>query len=122
MGMPSDFSLDCEVAPILYNHVRTYGLGPCPSQVLGLDIPDLRSNVSRISSCGVACRVATRGAKSVSDEITQLKNQYATVAAYMKSAGHPLPPSPNGDGDHTPSLMEHNGQASELKLLLVEED
>ncbi|KAG5515765.1 hypothetical protein RHGRI_036721 [Rhododendron griersonianum] len=52
--------------------------------------------------------------RDVNDEITQLKNQYATVAAYMKSAGHPLPPSPNGagngDGDHTPSLMEHNGQ------------
>ncbi|KAI8564382.1 hypothetical protein RHMOL_Rhmol03G0177200 [Rhododendron molle] len=47
--------------------------------------------------------------RDVSDEITQLKNQYATMAAYMKSAGHPLPPSPNGagngDGDHTPSLM-----------------
>ncbi|KAI8567514.1 hypothetical protein RHMOL_Rhmol02G0128600 [Rhododendron molle] len=52
--------------------------------------------------------------RDVNDEITELKNQYATVAAYMKSAGHPLPPSPNGaghgDADHTPSLMEHNGQ------------
>ncbi|KAG5557687.1 hypothetical protein RHGRI_007812 [Rhododendron griersonianum] len=60
--------------------------------------------------------------RDISDEITQLKNQYATMAAYMKSAGHLLPPSPNGagngDGDHTPSLMEHNGQI--LYIVLVQ--
>ncbi|KAF7145492.1 hypothetical protein RHSIM_Rhsim04G0082100 [Rhododendron simsii] len=59
--------------------------------------------------------------RDVSAEITQLKNQYATVATYMKSAGHPLPPSPNGAGneaasDHTPSLMEHNGQGNRCKV------
>ncbi|KAG5544378.1 hypothetical protein RHGRI_016956 [Rhododendron griersonianum] len=115
--------------------VRTYGLGPCPSQVFGTRYT--RSQEQRVKDQLRAELHAELGAelhaelgaellaelraelrqevlRDVNDEITQLKNQYATMAAYMKSAGHPLPPSTNGagngDGDHTPSLMEHNGQ------------
>ncbi|KAG5523885.1 hypothetical protein RHGRI_030771 [Rhododendron griersonianum] len=103
--------------------VRTYGLGPCPSQVFGTRFS--QSQEQRVkdqlhaelrAELGAELRAELRQEvlRDVNEEITQLKNQYATVAAYMKSAGHPLPPSPNGarngDGDHTPSLMEHNGQ------------
>ncbi|KAI8553621.1 hypothetical protein RHMOL_Rhmol05G0030200 [Rhododendron molle] len=102
--------------------VHTYGLGPCPSQVFGTRYT--RSQEQRVKDQLRAELRAKLGAelhaelrqevlRDVNDEITQLKNQYATVAAYMKSAGHPLPPSPNGaghgDADHTPSLMERNG-------------
>lgn len=61
-------------------------------------------------------------------EITQLKDQYATLAAFMKTIGHPLPNSPNearnGDGredasgDHTSSLLEHNGQVTHSSTVL----
>ncbi|XP_058202187.1 uncharacterized protein LOC131316766 [Rhododendron vialii] len=99
--------------------VRTYGLGPCPSQVFGTRYT--RSQEQRVkdqlrAELGAELRAELRQEvlRDVSVEITQLKNQYAIVAAYMKSAGLPLPPSPNGAGngdrDHTPSLMEHNGQ------------
>ncbi|KAG5561987.1 hypothetical protein RHGRI_004877 [Rhododendron griersonianum] len=95
--------------------VRTYGLGPCPSQVFGTRFT--LSQEQRVKDQLRAELRAELGAelrqevlRDVNDEITQLKNQYATVATYMKSAGHPLPPSPNGagngDGDHTPSLIE----------------
>ncbi|KAI8526357.1 hypothetical protein RHMOL_Rhmol13G0301200 [Rhododendron molle] len=102
---------------------RTYGLGPCPSQVFGTRYT--RSQEQRVkdqlraelrAELGAELRAELRQEvlRDVNDEITQLKNQYATVAVYMKSAGHPLPASPNGagngDGDHTPSPMEHNGQ------------
>ncbi|KAI8530009.1 hypothetical protein RHMOL_Rhmol11G0020600 [Rhododendron molle] len=121
--------------------VRTYGLGPCPSQVFGTSYT--RSQEQRVKDQLHAELRADLGAelrqellRDVNDEITQLKNPYATMAAYMKSAGHPLPPSPNGarngDGDHTPSLMEHNGPVNcgfmvlfqamriELAILLIE--
>ncbi|KAG5553296.1 hypothetical protein RHGRI_011231 [Rhododendron griersonianum] len=111
--------------------VRTYGLGPSPSQVFGTRYT--RSQEQRVkdqlraelraelgaelrAELGAELRAELRQEvlRDVSDEITQLKNQYATMATFMKSAGHPLPPSlngaGNGDGDHTPSLMEHNGQ------------
>ncbi|KAI8538240.1 hypothetical protein RHMOL_Rhmol09G0087200 [Rhododendron molle] len=117
--------------------VRTYGLGPCPSQVFGTRYT--RSQEQRVkdqlraelraelgaelrAELGAELRAQLRQEvlRDVSDEITQLKNQYATVAAYMKSAGHPLPPSANGagngDGDHSPSLMEHNGQVVDTKM------
>ncbi|XP_058191333.1 uncharacterized protein LOC131308428 [Rhododendron vialii] len=94
--------------------VRTYGLGPCPSQVFGTRYT--RSQEQRVKDqlCAeLGAELRQEVLRDVNDEITQLKNQYATVAAYMKSAGHPLPPSPNGAGngdkDHTSSLMEHNG-------------
>ncbi|XP_058190960.1 uncharacterized protein LOC131308162 [Rhododendron vialii] len=97
--------------------VHTYGLGPCPSQGFGTRYT--RSQKQRVKDQLRAELCVELGAelqqevlRDVNDEITQLKNQYATVVAYMKSAEHP--PSPNGagngDGDHTPSLMEHNGQ------------
>ncbi|KAG5556115.1 hypothetical protein RHGRI_006664 [Rhododendron griersonianum] len=128
--------------------VRTYGLGPCPSQVFGTRYT--RSQEQRVKDQLRAELHAELGAellaelraelrqkvlRDVNDEITQLKNQYATMAAYMKSAGHSLPPpngAGNGDGDHTPSLMEHNGQVNcgfmalfqamrtELAILLIE--
>ncbi|KAG5553496.1 hypothetical protein RHGRI_011389 [Rhododendron griersonianum] len=95
--------------------VRTYGLGPCLSQVFGTRYT--RSQEQRVKDqlrAELGAELRAEVLRDVSDEITQLKNQYATVAAYMKSVGHPLPPSPNGagngDGDHTLSLMEHNGQ------------
>ncbi|KAG5521732.1 hypothetical protein RHGRI_034078 [Rhododendron griersonianum] len=113
--------------------VRTYGLGPSPSQVFGTRYT--RSQEQRVkdqlraelraelgaelrAELGAELRAELRQEvlRDVSDEITQLKNQYATMATFMKSAGHPLPPSlngaGNGDGDHTPSLMEHNGQVN----------
>ncbi|KAG5561959.1 hypothetical protein RHGRI_004856 [Rhododendron griersonianum] len=104
-------------------NLATRDLGPCPSQVFGTRFP--RSQEQRVKDQLRAELRAELGAelrqevlRDVNDEITQLKNQYAAVAAYMKSAGHPLPPSPNGagngDGDHTPSLMEHNGQNGKL--------
>ncbi|KAF7141089.1 hypothetical protein RHSIM_Rhsim06G0190000 [Rhododendron simsii] len=115
--------------------VRTYGLGPCPSQVFGTTYT--RSQEQRVkdqlraelrAELGAELRAELRQEvlRDVNDEITQLKNQYATVAAYMKSAGHRLP------GDHTQSLMEHNGQVNygfmvlfeamriELAILLIE--
>ncbi|KAI8572760.1 hypothetical protein RHMOL_Rhmol01G0225200 [Rhododendron molle] len=106
--------------------VRTYGLGPCPSQVFGTRYTrsqeqrvkdqlraELRAELGAELRAVLGAELRQEVLRDVSDEITQLKNQYATVAAYMKSAGHPLPPpngAGNGDGDHTPSQMEHNGQ------------
>ncbi|KAI8567231.1 hypothetical protein RHMOL_Rhmol02G0104800 [Rhododendron molle] len=106
--------------------VRTYGLGPCPSQVFGTRYTrsqeqrvkdqlraELRAELGAELRAALGAELRQEVLRDVSDEITQLKNQYATVAAYMKSAGHPLPPpngAGNGDGDHTPSQMEHNGQ------------
>ncbi|KAG5512662.1 hypothetical protein RHGRI_038948 [Rhododendron griersonianum] len=107
--------------------VRTYGLGPCPSQVFGTRYTrsqeqrvkdqlraELRAELGAELLVELCAELRQEVLRDVNDEIIQLKNQYATMAAYMKSAGHPLPPSPNGagngDGDHTPSLMEHNGQ------------
>ncbi|XP_058207723.1 uncharacterized protein LOC131320848 [Rhododendron vialii] len=93
--------------------VRTYGLGPCSSQVFGTRYT--RSQEQRVKDrlrAELGAELRQEVLRDVNDEITQLKNQYATVAAYMKSAGHPLPPpngAGNGDRDHTPSLMEHNG-------------
>ncbi|XP_058190346.1 uncharacterized protein LOC131307710 isoform X2 [Rhododendron vialii] len=111
--------------------VRTYGMGPCPSQVFGTRYTqsheqrvkdqlrkelrvELGAELRAKLGAELRAELGQEVLKDVSNEITQLKNQYATMAACMKSAGHLLPPSPNGagngDGDHTPSLMEHNGQ------------
>ncbi|KAF7128973.1 hypothetical protein RHSIM_Rhsim10G0127100 [Rhododendron simsii] len=108
--------------------VRTYGLGPCPSQVFRTIYT--RSQEQRVKDqlrvelrAELGAKLRQEVLRGISDEITQLKNQYATMAAYMKSARHLLPPSANGagngDGDHTPSLMEHNGQSRLLVACYV---
>ncbi|KAH7845086.1 hypothetical protein Vadar_010908 [Vaccinium darrowii] len=93
--------------------LHTYGLGPCRSQVFGTRYT--LSQGQRIKD-QLRAEVRQEVLAEVGGEIDLLKREYARMAAHMAVIGHPLPLSPNGNGDgdrdvggdHTQSMSEHN--------------
>lgn len=86
--------------------VRTFGLGPCPSQVWGTRFTRSRELRDRDQ---LRAEVRKEVLAEVDDRLSRLERKCARFEAHAKDIGYPLPPSPENDSPISPS---HNGQVT----------
>ncbi|KAI8530390.1 hypothetical protein RHMOL_Rhmol11G0054700 [Rhododendron molle] len=84
--------------------VRTFGLGPCPSQVWGTRFTRSQELHDRDQ---LHAELRKEVLAEVDDRLSRLERKCARFEAHAKDIGYPLPPSPEDDSPISPS---HNGQ------------
>ncbi|CAL5416813.1 unnamed protein product [Camellia sinensis] len=82
----------------MYGHgrVRTYGLGPCPSQVFGARYsrPRQRIDMDKLST-KVQEEVRQELLAEWGERFTQLERKCDKIQAHVETMGYPMPQSPS---------------------------